>query len=996
MSIISYAQNAEDILLLRALAGVKKGFYVDVGAWSPVDDSVTKLFYDRGWSGINIEPVAYWHQKLVDERPRDLNLRLAAGSSSGRLTLHVVGQTGLSTADDMLARRYQAEGMEVAEESVPVCTLDSILDEHASGPIHFLKIDVEGAEKDVLRGLNLSRHRPWIVVIEANVQGERREDWAEMLSRGDYSLVHKDGLNHFYLAQEHDSLRKAFTYPPNVLDDFIPYRFSSRLEWYAAHVEKVESKAAGYRAEADEACLELDRARGETRRLLDRLAEPDLMQNEVVFGPRRLFVDVTMLAAFDAGTGIQRVVRNILSELLRNPPEGYLVQPVRFERKQGYVHARTFHAKLDPNVSNVEDDVIVPLPGDKLLGLDLIADILPDHRDYFEWLRGRGVALWFVVYDLLPVLRPDFFPEGSLGIFRRWYTAIAELATGVACISQAVADELKRWVDQIQPQRPKALQIGHFHLGSAMDRTEATLISNTQRDPLRFLMVGTIEVRKGHSQVLDAFELLWHRGIEAHLEVIGRAGWLSNGVMERLQELTIQGNRITWKSRATDDELLDAYASAGALIMASEGEGYGLPIVEAAMHGLPIIARDLPVFREVGGDGVWYFRAESAADLADAIECWLQLAVRGEQPLPERVCWISWSQSASQLMKVLEYGAQGLWHAGSEYVFDSSHPEALTVVGERQRGVIVSSGVAGYLVYGPYSPLEAGDYDVTAAFGAAGAVSGGCFMDIVGDDESPLHHEWLDARDPVDGCIAVRFRLHLSMPVKRFQFRVFVAQGAHLVFHGATFSPLGQSDAYTRAVRAEGALLEARQLGSELGRIREKLEEAENALSIAGKQAAEAVAALREAHAREDALSAALSQAQLAHEHLRRHLVLIESSRSWRITAPLRTCRAFAYESARGLVHMLRPTWHRVVRSRHVASMALALSSPLPRVRARLNRSIEAHRRNAALAAESFPTPSSRGLSPGSLFACGPETSYVYFVLLELRRRREESGACDS
>lgn len=225
-TMISYAQNFEDVMLSRALdqvGEVEQGFYIDVGANDPTIDSVTRTFYDRGWCGINIEPVACFHERLCSERPRDVNLGVAVGAAPGTLPFYEVTGTGLSTADAALAARHRAEGRTVVDRHVPVVTLDAVCAEHVTGPIHFLKIDVEGAEAEVLAGFDLTRWRPWILVVEATLPmtTTRCESaWESVVLQAGYAPVYFDGLNRFYLAQEHAGLRRAFDAPPNFFDGF--------------------------------------------------------------------------------------------------------------------------------------------------------------------------------------------------------------------------------------------------------------------------------------------------------------------------------------------------------------------------------------------------------------------------------------------------------------------------------------------------------------------------------------------------------------------------------------------------------------------------------------------------------------------------------------------------------------------------------------------------------------------------------------------------------
>jgi FkbM family methyltransferase len=198
MSFISYAQNFEDVVLWRALKDVDKGFYIDVGANDPVVDSVTKSFYDRGWSGINIEPLSEFFNKLKVGRPRDINLNVVCTSSNGSIEFYEFEGTGLSTINNLTAAKHQLNGLRYEKKIVECKTLDSILEAHQVDCIHFLKIDVEGAEKDVLDGINLNKNKPWVILLEANeplIKTERKVAWEHILIDAGYKFTYFDGLN---------------------------------------------------------------------------------------------------------------------------------------------------------------------------------------------------------------------------------------------------------------------------------------------------------------------------------------------------------------------------------------------------------------------------------------------------------------------------------------------------------------------------------------------------------------------------------------------------------------------------------------------------------------------------------------------------------------------------------------------------------------------------------------------------------------------------------
>lgn len=255
MPFLSYAQNREDVMLRRALAGVERGFYVDVGANDPVADSVTKAFYDAGWRGINVEPVEHWFRRLVLDRPEDVNLQVAAAAREGTIELFVIAGSGLSTSDPRIADEH-AHALSVIPlpQQVAARTLTTICREHAPRDIHFLKIDVEGAEQAVLEGLDLSTIRPWILLVESTRPNSPVESagWEPLVTGRGYHRVWFDGLNRFYVADEHARLDAAFRTPPSVWDDFETYGHRAALESAAvsgARAAELAGRVA--KAEAD-------------------------------------------------------------------------------------------------------------------------------------------------------------------------------------------------------------------------------------------------------------------------------------------------------------------------------------------------------------------------------------------------------------------------------------------------------------------------------------------------------------------------------------------------------------------------------------------------------------------------------------------------------------------------------------------------------------------------------------------------------------------------
>ena len=231
MSMISYAQNFEDVILNRLFHNVPVGRYIDVGAYDPVIDSVTKHFYDKGWSGVNVEPVARFHSKFEEQRPRDWNLNVVLGPKQGEVEFSEWGDSGLSTYCDTLdAKAMSALGLAKTTHTVKMITLADVTSQLDEQDVQFLKIDVEGAERDVLLGGEWRAFRPRVILLEAIKPKLTPSDmhsfeptwfeWEGLLFEHGYEFGLFDGLNRYYYRREEPSLRAPLSYPANVTDMF--------------------------------------------------------------------------------------------------------------------------------------------------------------------------------------------------------------------------------------------------------------------------------------------------------------------------------------------------------------------------------------------------------------------------------------------------------------------------------------------------------------------------------------------------------------------------------------------------------------------------------------------------------------------------------------------------------------------------------------------------------------------------------------------------------
>jgi FkbM family methyltransferase len=260
MTFISYAQNFEDIMLWRALKHIEHGFYIDVGAAWPDEHSVTKSFYDAGWQGLNVEPNPSYIARYELLRPRDINLQVAISESEGSAEFYFIEGTGLSSLDKTIAAGHNKLGYSTKTSLVNVTTIAAICEQHAHNKdIHFLKVDIEGFEKQALLGNDWQKFRPWVVVVEATLpmsQKENHQEWEPILTNSDYIFTYADGLNRFYVAKEHSELLAAFEYPPNVFDGYVlasQVGMEAKAQQAEAKAQQAEAKAQQAEAKAQQA-----------------------------------------------------------------------------------------------------------------------------------------------------------------------------------------------------------------------------------------------------------------------------------------------------------------------------------------------------------------------------------------------------------------------------------------------------------------------------------------------------------------------------------------------------------------------------------------------------------------------------------------------------------------------------------------------------------------------------------------------------------------------
>jgi FkbM family methyltransferase len=677
VTFVSYAQNFEDVLLWRALREVKHGFYIDIGAAHPDIDSVTRAFYDRGWSGINIEPTREFSVRLVAARPRDLNLQIAIAAEAGEAELFVADGTGLSTLDPDGVVAITRTGIAVHRGPVKVETLAEICRRHASPVIHFMKIDVEGTEQAVLAGADFRAFRPWIVLVEATTPMSTEPSyarWEPLLLEASYRFVWFDGLNRFYVANEKlATLSESFRAPPNVFDDFIR---AADSEW-ARRIQQAETRAADLleRATAAEARLAGEAlATGQARAQLSHRTQEvlqlrELMQTEVrareaaeakavaqaaradrdseraLIHERRQRDAVAAYEAIRASTSwrVTAPLRRLRSRATANGPELSVAPALPSAPATGYIPDVTLPTRLSPlpprkpqELQGQNRRVVHQFHSGSAVG-DAITNAMLMTRSY---LRNLGYTSDIFVEHRDPALRHDLRLAEELPAHDRYvlivghslgfdaFTQVAALAAPKVLLYHSITPpellagnettqryavlgraQLVLWRDRVAASLAvseyNAIELRNlgfdpvqvckllFDVDTLLMRAAATM--SPARNIFTILFVGRVVPSKGQSDLVEAFAA-FRRGFgkPSRLVIIGRHGGAEDSYMREIQSRIAAHNlhgQVLLPGLVSDDALHEWYAAADIYLSMSWHEGFGVPLVEAMAHGVPVLAR---------------------------------------------------------------------------------------------------------------------------------------------------------------------------------------------------------------------------------------------------------------------------------------------------------------------------------------------------------------------------------------------------------------------
>jgi glycosyltransferase involved in cell wall biosynthesis len=388
--------------------------------------------------------------------------------------------------------------------------------------------------------------------------------------------------------------------------------------------------------------------------LAQAAAEAALAACPQLYARRRLLIDVTMTADENRKTGIQRVVRKMTEAWHADPHCPFIPVAVRLRDNRLWV-CESFVVEQTGATQVVADAPYHVRAGDILLMHDSAWFDFARLSPVFAAVRAAGGCVYTTLYDLIPVLDRGAAAPSMTQIYIDWLRAVLVESDGIIAISRTVAEQLIEFLESWRWPARAGLKIGYAHIGSdfapaAHPQPSPAMQAAFADSAPAYLVVGTIEPRKGHVFALEAFEKLWAQGFVGRLIFVGRPGWNVAQLEARMRAHAQKGTKFFWFDDCGDEDLAYAYRNAAAILAPAYAEGYGLPLSEAAILGKPVLCSDIPVFREVGGAGAIYFRVNDAEDLARAVQGFADGALTAKPDAIARIGWLEATRRWSALM----------------------------------------------------------------------------------------------------------------------------------------------------------------------------------------------------------------------------------------------------------------------------------------------------------------------------------------------------------
>lgn len=373
------------------------------------------------------------------------------------------------------------------------------------------------------------------------------------------------------------------------------------------------------------------------------------------YSTKRILLDVSEVAKEDIGTGIQRVVKNIVKVAYHK--ENYNAIATQRIGELLYEPADWLDKnRLKKNDTEYELNKINFTKDDTLIILDAVWNQSSRYKNVIMNIKNVGGNVISVLYDVIPLEHSEKCGDSVVNDYKKMLFNILQNGDGIIAISKVVADKLISYINSESIIVKNNFKIGWFHIGISKNE----FLANTENSNVEmimnekpFIMVGTVEPRKNHKTVLDAFEILWQHNIDAKLCIIGKVGWKVEHLTDRIRNHDEYNKRLFFIEKASDSELGYCYENSEALIFASIDEGFGLPIIEAASYKLPLILSDIPIFKEIANENALYFECENSQNLAETIKMYVELKEKEMVPKSDKIKINSWEDSFGEMMKIV-------------------------------------------------------------------------------------------------------------------------------------------------------------------------------------------------------------------------------------------------------------------------------------------------------------------------------------------------------
>lgn len=411
--------------------------------------------------------------------------------------------------------------------------------------------------------------------------------------------------------------------------------------------------------------------------------------------PNKIYLDCTHTYNFGLNTGIQRVVKNIVKNIpqvskelgidiisvvsISNQYYSFSTFPevnkknrsFKLFLKQAYIKTRhildfmlptkfkdiLYHPNIGIFLNKLTDKIlfskkinidklVTPKSNDILILID--TTWLDNNYKQLENLRQSGVKIVAVIYDIIPLIHPEFFTKDLVIFFKDWYKKATKQIDGYIAISESVKEDTYVYIkENINPNIEKE-KFDYFYLGTNFstvydEKKVPDSFKNYFKTANAYLTVSTIEPRKNHSYILDTFDRLWDNNEDVTYIMIGRIGWNTESLMKRIKSHKEYSKKLFFLEDIDDNSLVYAYKNSKALIFASHAEGFGLPIIESFFYKLPVIASDTPIHREIAKEKATYFNLSDTHSLLSIIK------TKNIKPVNDFI-WQDWHESTKELI----------------------------------------------------------------------------------------------------------------------------------------------------------------------------------------------------------------------------------------------------------------------------------------------------------------------------------------------------------